>query len=90
MGLELKFEAFTRTGAPYTAKEYEVKWQVTNTDRQAWREHALRGDFYSSKPRGVRWETTQYRGIHWVQAFVINKRKGACVAESERFFVAIE
>jgi hypothetical protein len=89
-GIELKFEALTPTGTPYTSSEYEVKWQVTNTDHQAWSKDALRGGFYSSKPRGVRWEKTEYRGIHWVQAFVIKKRTGACIARSERFFVAIE
>ncbi|MBL4721437.1 MAG: hypothetical protein JKY20_09945, partial [Alphaproteobacteria bacterium] len=87
--IELKFEALTPTGPPYTSKEFVVKWQVTNTDRQAWSSDALRGDFYSSKPRGIRWEPTKYRGIHWVQAFIISKRTGACIAQSERFFVAI-
>lgn len=88
--IELKFEALTPTGLPYASKEYDVKWQVTNTDRQAWLRDALRGDFYPSKPRGVRWEKTEYRGIHWVQAFVISKRTGACIAQSERFFVPIQ
>lgn len=89
-GIEIKLEAFTPTGVPYTSKEHDVKWQVTNTDREAWKLDALRGDFYPSKSRGVRWEKTEYRGIHWVQAFVISKRTGACIAQSERFFVPIE
>ena len=56
-GIDLKFEALTSIGVPYTSREHDVKWQVTNTDRQAWLRDALRGDFYSSKPRGVRWRT---------------------------------
>jgi hypothetical protein len=67
-----------------------VQWQVVNSDEDAWRANGLRGGFYESKPRGVRWETTEYRGVHWVQAFVVRKRDRLCVGRSERFFVIIE
>jgi hypothetical protein len=89
-GLELRFEAVTATGMPYAAKDQEVQWQVVNSDREAWNEDALRGGFYRSDPRGVRWEHTLYRGIHWVHAFVIRKRDSACIGRSDRFFVIIE
>lgn len=89
-GLELRFEAMTTTGVPYAANEQEVQWQVVNSDRDAWNEDALRGGFYHSDPRSVRWEHTLYRGIHWVQAFVIRKRDSACIGRSDRFFVVIE
>jgi hypothetical protein len=91
-GIELLFEAITSTGVSYNSKEFEVQWQVVNTDHAAWEKKALRGGFYPSEKdrRGVRWETTEYRGIHWIEAFVIRKRDRACTARSGRFFVVIE
>ena len=89
-GVELRFEAVMSTGVPYTGKGHEVQWQVVNSDRDAWYEDSLRGGFYPSHSRGVRWESTKYRGIHWVEAIVIRKRDRACIGRSERFFVVIE
>jgi hypothetical protein len=89
-GIEIRFEAMTATGMPYSAKDQVVQWQVVNSDRDAWNADGLRGGFYRSQPRGVRWETTKYRGVHWVQAFVIRKRDRACIGRSDRFFVVIE
>jgi hypothetical protein len=91
-GIELLFEAVTSTGVLYNSKDFEVQWQVVNTDHAAWEKKALRGGFYPSEKdkRGVRWEKTEYRGIHWIEAFVIRKRDRACTARSGRFFVVIE
>jgi hypothetical protein len=94
-GIELYFEALTQTGVPYASKDHEVQWQIVNTDRDAWHDagwRGLRGGFYPSEKdrRGVRWETTQYRGVHWIQAFVIRRRDHVCVGRSERFFVVIQ
>jgi hypothetical protein len=86
----VRFEAVGGTGVPFTGKDHDVQWQVVNTDRSAGFAKALRGGFYPSKPRSVRWERTEYRGIHWVEAFLIRKRTGACVGRSGRFFVVIE
>ena len=93
--IEIYFEALTPTGVPFTSKDFEVQWQVVNTDRYAWNEaglRGLRGGFYASEKdkRGVRWETTEYRGVHWIQAFIIRRRDKTCVGRSERFFVVIE
>jgi hypothetical protein len=89
--LELRFEALMPSGASYAqTRDFDVQWQVVNTDRDAWRLNALRGGFYSSHTRGVRWERTQYHGAHWVEAFLIRKRDRVCVARSGRFFVVIE
>ncbi len=88
--IHLLFEAQTSNGIPYASiKDSDVQWQVVNTDRAAWLADSLRGGFYSSKPRGKRWESTLYRGVHWVQAFVIRRRDRTCVACSERFFIVI-
>jgi hypothetical protein len=89
-GLELRFIAVARNGVPYSGKDVEVQWQVVNTDRDALLEDSLRGGFYRSATRGVRWETTKYRGLHWVQAFVIRRRDRKQIGKSERFFVVIE
>ncbi len=88
--LELRFEAITVTGMLYAAKDQVVQWQVVNSDRDAWNDDCLRGGFYQSDTRGVRWEHTRYHGIHWVQAFVVRKRDSACIGRSDRFFVVIE
>ena len=89
-GIYIQFEAVSSTGILYSSKDFEIKWQVVNTDHEAWEKKALRGDFYKSDTRGIRWETTEYRGIHWIEAFVIRKRDRVCTARSGRFFVVIE
>lgn len=89
-GLELRFESVTATGLPYAGKDHLVQWQVVNSDQDAWNSDGLRGGFYRSEPRGVRWEKTQFRGIHWVQAFVIRRRDKVRIGRSDRFFVVIE
>jgi hypothetical protein len=83
------FEAAAPNGAPF-GRDYEVQWRVVNTDQDAFDARALRGGFYPSHKLGRRWETTLYRGVHWVEAFVLRKRDRVCVAQSERFFVVIE
>jgi hypothetical protein len=89
-GIELLFEAVTATGMLFPPKEYDIHWQVVNTDMAARDDEGLRGGFYRPQARGGRWESTKYRGVHWVQAFVIRRRDRVCVGRSERFFVVIE
>ena len=79
----------TMTGLPFSSPEYDVRWRVVNTDKEAVDAGGLRGEFYPSDPAGSRWETTLYHGAHWVEAFVIRTRDKACIGQSERFFVAI-
>ena len=89
-GSGIEFHALANTGMPFNNDYYKVEWQVVNTDRAAAESNDLRGEFNPSKPPGFRYETTKYRGVHWVQAFVINKRTGLCDGVSERFFVVIQ
>lgn len=89
-GRELLFEAVTATGLPFPSNDYDVRWRVVNTDREAAQAKGLRGGFYKSDRPGVRWESTAYHGAHWVEAFVIRKRDNVCVGHSDRFFVVIE
>jgi hypothetical protein len=83
------FEAVALNGVPF-GKQYDVQWRVVNTDHDAYHARQLRGGFYPSSKPGRRWETTLYRGVHWVEAFVLRKRDRACIGSSDRFFVVIE
>jgi hypothetical protein len=85
------FEAFAGNGIPIARiPELKVQWQVVNTDRDAFQARQLRGGFYHADKPGKRWESSQYRGIHWVEAFAIRKRDEKCVGRSSPFFVVIE
>ncbi|ARO54036.1 hypothetical protein B2G69_07685 [Methylorubrum zatmanii] len=89
-GRDLLFEAVSPMGTPFGARDFDIHWQVVNTDEAAGYAKALRGGFYKSDDAGRRWERTEYRGAHWVEAFVIRKRDKVCVGRSGRFFVVIE
>jgi hypothetical protein len=82
----IRFEARTNAAPPY-----EVKWQVVNTGAEAAAAGAaqLRGGFDDGEGRFrlVRWESTRYRGTHWIEAFVI--KDGVCVARSGPTYVRI-
>jgi len=82
-GIDLEFEAETTVPKPFT-----VHWQVVNTGDEAYRANQLRGDFYDSQKSGrSRGESTKYRGMHWVEAFVV--KDGVCVARTGEFVVNI-
>lgn len=80
----LKFIAKTDVPRPYT-----IKWQVVNTGQEAMNAGQLRGDYYDSDYVGndIRWESTSYKGTHYVEAFVI--KDGVCVARSKKCFVRV-
>lgn len=86
-GLWIKFLASSPTGLPDT---FHVEWRVVNTGGEAAQHSQLRGGFRSGVRDATLWESTRFRGVHWVEAFVINKRNGVCVGQSERFFVVID
>ena len=83
-GYGLRFRA--QTNVP---PDFEIHWQVANTGSEAADDHGLRGDFYDSNDGSMgRWESTQYAGTHWVEAFIV--KNGVCVARSGRKFVKIK
>lgn len=91
--LKLRFFAETNASSPYTAY-----WQVVNTGEEAEAANCLRGDFYTSKTIGsgglnsctaLRDEYTEYKGVHWVQCFIVNNG-GLCIAKSDPFIVNIQ
>jgi len=82
--LWLRFSTSTNSPAPFT-----VHWQVVNTGPEAASAQQLRGDFYPSEENAsdVRWESTLYSGVHWVEAFIV--KNGVCVARSGRKYVNV-
>ncbi len=86
----LQFRACNSMGAHFPAADYTVMWRVTNTDEAAARENALRGRFEAPEADNRRWEQLKYRGVHLVEAFVILKRTGWIVGQSDPFKVVIE
>lgn len=76
-------------GAILDRNEFDIRWRVTNTDREATLARCLRGGFERSDDRSSRWEHLGYRGVHTVEAFVLRKRDQALVAQSEPFYVVV-
>lgn len=88
-GYWIRFSATNTMGVPFT-DDYKVRWRVTNTDKVAARADALRGDFYPSGDHFSRSEQLSYRGVHFVEAFLIRKRDDRLVGQSDPFYVVIE
>lgn len=86
----LHFKAVTNLGTPFDSANYKVMWRVTNTDEAAALDNALRGRFEKPESDNSRWELLRYRGVHLVEAFVINKRTKLIVGQSEAFRVMVE
>lgn len=84
-GRDLFFTAFVKGIAP----PFEIKWQVVNTGTEARLANALRGGFYygSGKFGEDHKESTLYRGIHWVECFVIKNE--VCHARSGKIKIKI-
>lgn len=93
-GLSLRF--FAETNFP---KPFEVYWQVVNTGREATERNQLRGGIekattfgsgglQSTATKAMRDERTEYRGMHWVECFII--LDGICRARSGPFVVNID
>lgn len=84
----LKFVARTAIPGPF-----KVYWQVVNTGHEAERlAGGLRGQIFPASGVGVsgltQYESTSYKGRHWVQCFVV--KYGKCVASSAPFIVNIQ
>ncbi len=94
--LYLRFFGETNVSPPY-----QVYWQVVNTGAEAMSKGSLRGQIVASGsvgPSGLRSTTmvekpsrnerTLYRGMHWVEFFVV--RDGCCLGRSGPFVVHIK
>jgi hypothetical protein len=85
----IRFTATNNVGAPFP-NQFKVEWRVTNTDKAAYDADALRGDFYKSDSGTSRTEELSYRGVHFVEAFLVGKSDSLLYGKSEPFYVVIE
>ncbi|MBC7877356.1 MAG: nucleotidyltransferase [Anaerolineales bacterium] len=81
-GLGLVFQARVNN----IQRPYKIHWQVVNTGQDAIIDNGLRGGFYEDEDH-KRTESTRYKGVHWIQCFVIKEE--TCVAMSKKFIVKI-
>lgn len=89
-GYTVKFCATNIHGVPYQTDDYSIKWRITNTDKAAVAANQLRGQFYPSDEGAVRSESLSYRGVHFVEVFVVRKRDQRLMGDSEPFYIVIE
>jgi hypothetical protein len=88
-GYSVRFTAVNNIGATFPS-DYKVMWRVTNTDRAAYDAGQLRGDFYNSDSAMSRTESLSYRGVHFVEAFLLRKSDNRLAGKSAPFYVVIE
>lgn len=67
---------------------YDLYWQVVNTGEEAASARGLRGEIF--KGNKIRWETTSYQGLHWVECYLVNRKKKICTGRSGRYYVKIK
>jgi Second Messenger Oligonucleotide or Dinucleotide Synthetase domain/Adenylyl/Guanylyl and SMODS C-terminal sensor domain len=85
----IRFTASNAFGVPFDSS-FKVQWRVTNTDRAAYDANTLRGDFYASDSGFFREEDLAYRGVHFVEAFLIGKSDNRLYGKSEPFYVVVK
>lgn len=89
-GSWINFDAVNHLGIQFSTDMYKVRWRVTNTDKVAADANALRGEFYLPEIGTSRREKTEYRGVHFVEAFLVRKRDSKLAGKSIPFYVVIE
>jgi hypothetical protein len=88
-GRSIRFTASHAVGVPFDSS-FKVQWRVTNTDQAAYDANTLRGDFYASDSGFSREEDLAYRGVHFVEAFLIGKSDNRLYGKSEPFYIVVE
>lgn len=88
-GYGIRFTAASGNGLPF-GNGYRIEWRVTNTDKAAYDADSLRGDFYHSDSGFTRTEELSYRGVHFVEAFLVGRQDDRLYGKSEPFYVVIE
>lgn len=83
----IRFSASSGLGIPST---FTVYWRVVNSGQAAKDANQMRGGFEKSHSDAIRWEHTEYHGVHWVEAFLVNTRNDKYVGISDRFFVVVD
>lgn len=69
--------------------DYDVRWRITNTDREARDAACLRGGFEASDEGACRWESLGFRGVHTVEAFLLRRADALLVGQSAPFYVVV-
>jgi len=92
-GVALKKNVWIRFELLNLVKNSYVYWQVVNTGKEALAKGTigLRGGIFSGGT--VNWEHTEYQGVHWVECFVVDRKKGRngmCLYKSGQFLVNIK
>lgn len=85
----IQFTASNNVGLGF-GNSYKVEWRITNTDRDAYDANQLRGEFYHSNTGYTRREGLSYRGVHFVEAFLVGKHDNRLYGKSDPFYVVIE
>lgn len=88
-GRSIRFTASNAVGLPFDSS-FKVQWRVTNTDQAAYDANMLRGDFYASNSGFSHEEDLTYRGVHFVEAFLIGKNDNRLYGKSEPFYIVVE
>jgi hypothetical protein len=84
----IRFEALFATGMRVPAG-MQVWWRVTNTGHLAFERGQERGHFVQSDVRGTRWEPLAFRGVHFVEAFLVRDADNFLIGRSDPYFVTI-
>lgn len=86
----IQFTAWDASRNPLSTRDFSIRWRVTNTDKIAAAAGSLRGEFYRSDKESSRTEHLAYRGVHFVEAFVIRKRDDRQIGQSSPFYIIVE
>lgn len=69
--------------------DVSIRWQIVNTGYAAKNANQLRGEIEGAH-ENYRWESTRYRGTHWVECFALDFKKKLCLGRSGKFYVNVE
>ena len=69
------------------SQTHSLYWQVVNTGQDALGHKCPRGSIFCGDR--VRWEDTLYTGVHWVECFLVDRKRNVCTGRSGRYFVNI-
>jgi hypothetical protein len=88
-GCSIRVTGANAVGMPFDSS-FKVLWRITNTDQAAYDANMLRGDFYACDFGFSREEDLAYRGVHFVEAFLIGKTDNRLYGKSDPFYVVVE
>jgi SMODS domain-containing protein/adenylyl/guanylyl cyclase-like protein with sensor domain len=66
---------------------FSLYWQIVNTGDEAIGAGDMRGKIVYGGD--VRWEDTRYKGVHWVECFIVDDKRKVCTGRSGRYFVHV-